>query len=60
MPIFCNAQTTVERQYFSAMKKRITGNSVQTWVTKIIKNHMALFAGNILLTAQNLGANVMS
>jgi len=39
MPIFCNAQTAVERQYFSAMKKRITWNSAQTWVTKILKNH---------------------
>jgi len=39
MPIFCNAETTVERQYFSAMKKRITWNSAQTWVTKIVKNH---------------------
>jgi len=32
MPRF--AQTTVERQYFSAMKKRITWNSMQTRVTK--------------------------
>jgi len=39
MLIFCNTQTTVERQYFSAMKKHITWNSVQTWVTKIVKNH---------------------
>jgi len=59
MPIFCNTQTTVERQYFSAMKKRITWNSVQTWVTKIVKT-TALFACNCLLTAQNLGANVTS
>jgi len=39
MSIFCNTQTTVERQYFSAMKKRITQNSVQTWVNKSLKNH---------------------
>jgi len=26
-------KTSVERQYFSAMKKHITWNSVQTWVT---------------------------
>ena len=39
MPILCNTQTTVERQYFSAMKKRITWNSGQTWVTEIVKNH---------------------
>jgi len=32
MPIFCNTQTTVERQYFSAMKKRIPWNSVHTRV----------------------------
>jgi len=35
--IFCNTQTTVERQCFSAMKKRITSDSVQTWVPKIVK-----------------------
>jgi len=34
MPIFCNTQTTVERQYFNAMKKRITWNSAQTWVIR--------------------------
>jgi len=39
MLIFCNTQTTVERQYFSAMKKHITWNYAQTWVTKIVKNH---------------------
>jgi len=39
MSIFCNTQTTVEKQYFSAMKKRITWNSAQTWVTQIVKNH---------------------
>jgi len=39
MPIFCNTQTTVERQYFSVMNKRITWNSAQIWVTKIAKNH---------------------
>jgi len=39
MPIFCNTQTTVERQYFSSMKKRITWNSVETWGTEIVKNH---------------------
>ena len=39
MPILYNTQTTVERQYFSAMKKRITWNSAQTWVTKIVKRH---------------------
>ena len=39
MPIFCNTQTTVEIQCFTAMKKRITWNSAQTWVTKIVKNH---------------------
>jgi len=27
------------RQYFSAVKKRITWNSAQTWATKIVKNH---------------------
>jgi len=37
MPIFCNTQTTVERQYFSAIKKLIW-NSAQTWVTEIFKN----------------------
>jgi len=36
MPIFCNTQTIVERQYFSAMKKRTTWNSAQTQVTKIL------------------------
>jgi len=51
MPIFCNTQTTVERQYFSSMKKRITWNSVETWGTKIIKT-TDLFAGNHLLTAK--------
>jgi len=30
MPIFCT-QTTVERQYFSVMKKRTKWNSVETW-----------------------------
>ena len=39
MPILCNTQTTVERQYFSAMKKHITSNSVQTWVTTIVNHH---------------------
>jgi len=39
MPIFCNTQTTVERQYFSATKKHIAWNSVQMWVTKIATNH---------------------
>jgi len=39
MPILCNTQTTVERQYFSVMKKHITWNSAQTWLTKIVKNH---------------------
>jgi len=39
IPIFCNTQTAVERQYFTAMKKYITWNSAQTWVTKIVKNH---------------------
>jgi len=39
MPIFCNTPTTVERRYFSMMKKRITWNSVQTWVIEIVKNH---------------------
>jgi len=59
MPIFCNTQTTVERQYFSAVKKHITWKSAQTWVTKIVKHH-GLFIGSHLLTAQNLGANVTS
>jgi len=35
MLIFCNTQTTVERQYFSAIKKYLTWNCAQTWVTKI-------------------------
>jgi len=35
LPIFYNTQTTVERQYISPMKKRVTWNFVQTWVTKI-------------------------
>jgi len=39
MSIFCNTQITVQRQYFSAMKNCIKWNSVQTWVTKIVKNH---------------------
>jgi len=39
--ILCNTQTTVERQYFSAMKKRITSNSVQTWVPSIVNHHSA-------------------
>jgi len=39
LPIFCNAQTTIERQYFSAMKKHITWNSVQNCVTETVKNH---------------------
>jgi len=39
MLIFYNAQTTIEGQYFSATKKRITWNSAQTWVTKIVKSH---------------------
>jgi len=39
MPVFCNTKTTVERQYFNVIKKRITWNSVQTWVTKNVKNH---------------------
>jgi len=37
MLMFCNTQTTVERQYFSVMKKCITWNSAKTWVTKIVK-----------------------
>jgi len=41
MPIFCNTQTTLERQYFSAMKKRMTWNSAQTWVTKVV-NHCSM------------------
>jgi len=39
MPIFCNTQTTVERQYFGVMKKCMMLNSAQTRVTKIVKNH---------------------
>jgi len=39
MPIFCNTQTTVERQHFNSMKQRITWNSAETWGTKIIKKH---------------------
>jgi len=39
MPIFCNTQTTVERQYFSVMKNCMTLNSAQTRFTKIVKNH---------------------
>jgi len=30
MMIFCNTQTTVQRHYFSAMKKRKTLNSAKT------------------------------
>jgi len=36
--MFCNTQTTVERQYSRAMRKRTTCNSAQIWVTKIVKN----------------------
>jgi len=32
MLIFCNTQTTVERQYFNVMKKHITWNSAPTRV----------------------------
>ena len=39
MLIFCSTQTTVEKQYFSAMKKCIAWNSARTWVTKIVKHH---------------------
>ena len=39
MPIFCNTQTTIESQSVTAMKKRITWNSAQTRVTKIVKNY---------------------
>jgi len=61
MLIFCNTQTTVETQYFSSMKKCMTYNSAQTWFTKIVKNHsLVRFASSHLLTAQNLGVNVMS
>jgi len=61
MAIFCKTQTTVERQYFSAMKMRITTwNYAQTiWVTKIVKN-TDLFVGSHLLTVENVGTNVMS
>jgi len=58
MLIFCNTQTTDERQYFSVMKKRITWNSVQTWVTKIVNHHdtlaalICLFGVSHLHTAQ--------
>jgi len=38
MSVFCNTQTTVERQYFNVIKKCITWNSLRTWVTKIVKN----------------------
>jgi len=31
--------TTVERQYYSAVKQRIALNSVQTWVTKLVNHH---------------------
>jgi len=40
MPTLCNTQTTVERLYFSSMKKHTTWNSVETWSTKIVKNHV--------------------
>jgi len=62
MPIFCNTQTTVERQYCSAMKKRITWNYVQTWVTKIVKKHglVRRQQKKSYWSAQNLGANVTS
>jgi len=43
MPIFCNTQTTVERQHLSGMKKRVRWNSAQTWVTKIVKNHVGTY-----------------
>jgi len=36
---FATLKTTVERQYFNAMKKCIAWNSAQTWVTKIVKHH---------------------
>jgi len=39
MRTFCNTQTTVERQYFSVIKKRISWISAQTWVTKIVNHH---------------------
>jgi len=32
-------ETTVERQYFSAMKKHITWNSAQTWIAKVVIHH---------------------
>ena len=58
MPIFCTTQTTVERQYFCAMKKRITSISVQTWVTRTVNHHSMLdypdlFADSHLLAVQN-------
>jgi len=40
MPIFYNTQTTVERQYFSAMKNHTTSSSAQNWVTKIVNHHV--------------------
>jgi len=39
MMTFRNTQTTVQRQYFSAMKKRKTWNSAETQVTKIVNHH---------------------
>jgi len=34
VPIFCNTQAQVERQYLNAIKKRITWNSLQTCITR--------------------------
>jgi len=41
LPILCNTQTTLERQYYSAMNKCITSNSAQTWVPSIVNHHGA-------------------
>jgi len=65
MWIFCNTQTTVERQYFSAIKKRTTSNYGQTWVTKIVNYHVMLAIlicsqAAICLSRKNLRVNVMS
>jgi len=62
MRIFCNSQTTVERQYFSAIKKCITWNSAQTWVTKIVNHHgtwatLICSQAAICLLRKNLRAN---
>jgi len=55
---FATLKPQLKGNTYSVMKKRITWNSAQTWVTKIVKT-TALFTSSHLLTAQNLGVNFM-